>query len=100
MRSYYTPLGKAFLEHRKKYGLTIRELSKIVCLHESYIGDLESLVSAALTVQSYIQSGELDASTAYEISTINCHRLTSDAVCTFSDSYIAYNPSLSSYTRI
>lgn len=63
-------LGKAFLEHQKKYGMTIRELAGIVGLSEGYVGDIESLVSAALTTQRYVQSGKLDASTAYEISTI------------------------------
>lgn len=63
-------LGKAFLEHRKQYGLTIRDLSKIVGLHEAYVGDLESLASAALTTQKYVSLGQLDASTASEIATI------------------------------
>lgn len=63
-------LGKAFLEHRKQYGLEGKELAKVIGLSEATINQYERLNLAAKSVQSYVKSGELDASTAYEISTI------------------------------
>lgn len=61
---------KAFLEHRQKYGMTQVELSRIVGLSQPVIHSYEQLIFAANKVQSYVESGELDTSTAYEISTI------------------------------
>ena len=63
-------LGKAFLEHRKKYEMEGKALAKVIGLSEATITQYERLNLAAKSVQSYIQSGKLDASTAYEISTI------------------------------
>ncbi len=63
-------LGRAFVEHRKKYKITQEELAKVVGLSFGYISDLESLIRAAPILQDYIQSGDLDTSTAHEISTI------------------------------
>jgi transcriptional regulator with XRE-family HTH domain len=63
-------LGKAFLDYRKKWGISQEQLAKLIGLGERTIGSYESLSAAAAPqVQSYIQSGKLDASTAYEIST-------------------------------
>lgn len=63
-------LGKAFTEHRQRYGLTQRELANIVGLSKDTINHYEALCIAAIQVQTHIRSGKLDASTAYEISTI------------------------------
>jgi len=63
-------LGRAFLEHRKQYGLTQEMLAASIGISRQKIGDCEALLSATNSVQSYLQSGQLDASTAYEISTI------------------------------
>jgi len=64
-------LGKAFLEHRKKYKMNQEELGKVVGISQRHIGRFESLILDAVSkTQEYIQSGELDVSTAVEISTI------------------------------
>lgn len=63
-------LGKAFLEHRRRWGINQEELARVVGLAQRTVANYEGLLAAAANVQSYVQSGELDASTAYEISTI------------------------------
>ena len=63
-------LGRAFLEHRKQYGLSLRDLANVIGIPATTINGYEILCTAAGHVQSYLQSGQLDASTAYEISTI------------------------------
>lgn len=63
-------LGRAFLEHRKQYGLSLRDLANVIGIPATTINGYEILCTAAGQVQSYLQSGQLDASTAYEISTI------------------------------
>lgn len=50
--------------------MTQAELAKIVGLKESSIRIYEHLTAAAAPVQSFVETGKLDASTAYEISTI------------------------------
>jgi len=63
-------LGKAFLSHRAKYKMTQIMLAASIGLSQGTIASLESLLAANKPIQSYVKSGELDASTAYEISTI------------------------------
>jgi ParB family chromosome partitioning protein len=63
-------LGEAFLEHRKKYHLSQFELGRLIGVSDSYIYRYEALHNVPSGVASYVKSGELDTSTAYEISSI------------------------------
>jgi ParB family chromosome partitioning protein len=64
-------LGESFVEHRKKYKMTQRDLAKSTGLSSSTIERYENLCTAAVQeVQAYVRSGELDTSTASEISTV------------------------------
>ena len=63
-------LAKAFKKHRVKYKISQHQLANIIGLGQDTIARYENLLCAAHNIQSYLQSGELDTSTAYEISTI------------------------------
>lgn len=63
-------LGKAFLEHRKKYHLTQEQLSHQIGIAQQTLSQYERLLLTGSKIQSYVQSGDLDAGTAYRISTI------------------------------
>jgi len=68
--------GRAFLEHRKLYGMSQEELAKTTGIKRWKLQESEALLAANNVVQSYVQEHSLDstkgldASTAYEISTI------------------------------
>jgi len=64
-------LGRAFYEHRMKYGMSQQELSIIVGLSQRQIGRLEALhTDLDPGSKMLVATGKLDGRTAYEISTI------------------------------
>lgn len=64
-------LGQAFFEHRTKYKMTADELAQRVGLSRPYVIQLEAIFTRLSdNSKRLIKSGELDARTAYSISTI------------------------------
>jgi len=64
-------LGTSFIAYRESYHKSQRELSDIIGIKLSTIADFEQLASnAGASVRHYVMSGDLDTSTAQEISVV------------------------------
>jgi len=64
-------LGRAFYEHRKRYGMSQRQLAIIVGLSNQQVNRYEALHTAlSPQVTQYVSSGKLDGRTAVEIASI------------------------------